>query len=426
MNRRSSWLNRLAIMPIPLLALAMRYGLALLTVAAAFGLRAVLIAWIGAELPAYILFYPTVMAVALLAGLGPGILATVAAGFVAAYWILPPIGEFAIASPADRLGLAIFAGMGVFMSVVAELYRRNRSKAAAYDRDLALREVRQEKEFLADMLEHASQPFAVGYPFVDVDGSRLILEMDIDVTEQRRAAEELNQYRHRLEELVEQRTNQLTAATAEAQQLAAEAIQSAQTIRHLSLFPEQNPNPVLRIGRDGTILYANPVSGPLLAHWGLAAGQSLPEDWARQLAAIADGGQPVEQEVECAGRVFACLVTPIAGEEYVNIYGREITERKRREAQLAKLTRLYLVLSQVNEAIVRADDAQTLYADVCRIVAEKGDFPLVWIGQLQDRRVVPAASAGLRTDYLNDVNVEIDGESGADRRELASAKTARW
>ena len=42
-------------------------------------------------------------------------------------------------------------------------YRRDRRKAAAYDREMALRETRREKEFLADILEHASQPFAVGY-----------------------------------------------------------------------------------------------------------------------------------------------------------------------------------------------------------------------------------------------------------------------
>jgi PAS domain S-box-containing protein len=38
------------------------------------------------------------------------------------------------------LGLVIFTGMGVFMSVVADLYRRHRHKAAAYDREAALRE----------------------------------------------------------------------------------------------------------------------------------------------------------------------------------------------------------------------------------------------------------------------------------------------
>ncbi|MFZ1936200.1 MAG: GAF domain-containing protein, partial [Thermoguttaceae bacterium] len=250
------------------------------------------------------------------------------------------------------------------------------------------------------------------FPFSDADGSRLIMEVGLDVTESKRAEGELQTYRHHLEELVAERTEQLTAVAAEAQQLAAEATQTAQTIRHLSLFPEQNPNPVLRIARDGTILYANPVSGPLLAYWGLTCGQSLPEDWTRALAAIADAGKPVEQEVECAERVFSCLLAPIAGEEYINIYGREITDRKRREEQVAKLTRLYVVLSEVNEAIVRAHDVQTLYSDVCRIVAEKGNLPLVWIGRVSGRRVVPAAVGGQCSDYLNEINVEIDGELG--------------
>jgi PAS domain S-box-containing protein len=141
----------------------LRYGLAFVAVAATFGLRVVLTTWVGPGLPTYITFYPAVMVAALLGGLGPGLLATALTGLVTAYWILPPEG-FAIASPVERLGVVLFSGMGLFMSVVAELYRRNRLKAAAYDREMALRETRREKEFLADVLEHASAPFAVGYP----------------------------------------------------------------------------------------------------------------------------------------------------------------------------------------------------------------------------------------------------------------------
>ncbi len=143
---------------------ALRYGLAFVAVAAGFGLRLALTAWIGPGLPTYITFYPAVMVAALLAGFGPGLLATVLTGLTVAYWILPPEGFFVIASPVDRVGLMLFTGMGLLMSVVAEFYRRDRRKAAAYDREVALRETRREKKFLATVLEHASQPFAVGYP----------------------------------------------------------------------------------------------------------------------------------------------------------------------------------------------------------------------------------------------------------------------
>ena len=126
---------------------ALRYGLAFVAVAAGFGLRVALTVWIGPGLPTYITFYPVVMVVALLAGFGPGLLATALTALVTAYWILPPGGQFVIASPVDRVGLVLFTGMGLFMSVVAEFYRRNRRKAAAYDQEKALRESEERLNF---------------------------------------------------------------------------------------------------------------------------------------------------------------------------------------------------------------------------------------------------------------------------------------
>jgi PAS domain S-box-containing protein len=116
-----------------------RYGFALVAVAAAVGLRIALEAWLGPGLPAYITFYPMVMAAAILAGFGPGVVVTAVTGGIAVYWIIPPIGYFAISSPIDQVALVIFLAMGLFMSVIAELYRRNRTKAAAYDRETDLR-----------------------------------------------------------------------------------------------------------------------------------------------------------------------------------------------------------------------------------------------------------------------------------------------
>jgi PAS domain S-box-containing protein len=46
-------------------------------------------------------------------------------------------------------------------------------------------------------------------PFTDVDGSQLILKMDVDVTEQRQVQAELDAHREHLEELVKQRTSEL-------------------------------------------------------------------------------------------------------------------------------------------------------------------------------------------------------------------------
>ncbi len=148
----------------PRLNLTSRYIGAILAVIVAFGLYMVMTAFLGPGLPTYILFYPAIIVVAILAGFGPGLLATILSVMVADFFIIPPVGQFSITQPVDEVGAVLFSGFGIIISGVSELYRRNRKKAAAYDKNRALRETLREKEFLADILEHASQPFAIGYP----------------------------------------------------------------------------------------------------------------------------------------------------------------------------------------------------------------------------------------------------------------------
>jgi len=117
-----------------------RYVFALLAVAAGFLLRSGLTRLAGGNLPTYITFYPAVMLSALLGGFGPGLLATVAVALGVDYFILPPLESFAVGTLADAIGLAFFTGMGVFMSVVAELYRRARQQAAEHEMEAFLRD----------------------------------------------------------------------------------------------------------------------------------------------------------------------------------------------------------------------------------------------------------------------------------------------
>jgi PAS domain S-box-containing protein len=129
----------------------LRYGSALAAVGVSLLLRLGLTAWVGPGLPTYITFYPAIMAVALLGGLGPGLLATTATALATDYWILAPHG-FGIDRLVDTVGLAFFCGMGLFMSIIAELYRRTRLKAAAYDQEQALRESERQFRTLADSI----------------------------------------------------------------------------------------------------------------------------------------------------------------------------------------------------------------------------------------------------------------------------------
>ncbi len=90
----------------------------------------------------------------------------------------------------------------------------------------------------------------------------------------------------------------------------------------------------------------------------------------------------------------------------------DITDRKRRDERIAMLTRLYVVLSKVNETIVRVHDAEKLLVEVCQIVAEEGGFPLVWIGHVEGQQVTPVAVCGPASGYLEEIKVEVAGTLG--------------
>jgi len=94
------------------------------------------------------------------------------------------------------------------------------------------------------------------------------------------------------------------------------------------------------------------------------------------------------------------------------VVAHDITERKRAEQQIARVTKLYSVLSRVNETIVRTRDEGSLYVEVCHIVAQEGGFPLVWVGQIKGKQVTPMAFHGPAADYLKEIRVEIEGELG--------------
>ncbi|HJV64205.1 MAG TPA: CheR family methyltransferase [Geomonas sp.] len=92
----------------------------------------------------------------------------------------------------------------------------------------------------------------------------------------------------------------------------------------------------------------------------------------------------------------------------IDVLMGEIAERQRVEDNLLSINRLYGVLNEIDQAIVRASDRSSLFRDFCRIATEQGSFLLAWVGLLDaDRRVYVAASSGL-TGYLEDFQLAVD------------------
>jgi diguanylate cyclase (GGDEF)-like protein len=87
----------------------------------------------------------------------------------------------------------------------------------------------------------------------------------------------------------------------------------------------------------------------------------------------------------------------------------EIAERKRAEARIVRLNRIYSVLSGINTTIVRVREPQELFDEACRIAVEHGKFTFAWIGTFDadTQQVTPVARAGRDDGYLSRINLSV-------------------
>lgn len=108
-------------------------------------------------------------------------------------------------------------------------------------------------------------------------------------------------------------------------------------IRSLAKFPEENPNPVMRVLENGQVQYANRPAHKMLSHFNWKSGDPLPKALLEVSKQVLKKKVKQEQEITCAcGRIFAIVFAPSLTDECVNLYGLDITERKAAEEELAK------------------------------------------------------------------------------------------
>ena len=107
-------------------------------------------------------------------------------------------------------------------------------------------------------------------------------------------------------------------------------------IEILSRIPDESPNPILRVSKQGNLLYANKSSAPLLAVWKTQGGQILSDEWQKKVKNVFDSGLYQEVEVQAGEMFYSLILAPIIDQGYVNMYGRDITLRKRAEETLVQ------------------------------------------------------------------------------------------
>ncbi|WP_442887059.1 PAS domain S-box protein [Congregicoccus parvus] len=89
----------------------------------------------------------------------------------------------------------------------------------------------------------------------------------------------------------------------------------------------------------------------------------------------------------------------------------EISDRKKAEARIRRLTRTYACLSGINQAIVREKSQDPLLGEACRIAVEEGGFELAWIGLARaDGGLGIVAHAGADDETIALVRSFVEGQ----------------
>jgi PAS domain S-box-containing protein len=86
------------------------------------------------------------------------------------------------------------------------------------------------------------------------------------------------------------------------------------------------------------------------------------------------------------------------------VLARDITMRKQSMVELNKMNRVYSLISQINNLILRSKVKEELFQEICRIAVVFGKFRMSWIGMLDEsdaeKKVITAAFYGHEEGYF--------------------------
>ena len=184
--------------------------------------------------------------------------------------------------------------------------------------------------------------------------------------------------------------------------------------RAIVKFPDQNPNPVLRIDWDGRLVYANRASAGLTEGLGLAPGTTLPAGLRDDLLDRARVADPNPLEVEAGDRTYALLPVDVPEFGFVNVYGTDVTAVRERERLARENERLLLNILPAPIA-QRLRDGEPLIAD------RFDDVTLLFADVVEFTRLSSTLSPSELVSVLNEVFTAFD--ELVDRYDLEKVKT---
>jgi len=147
-----------------------------------------------------------------------------------------------------------------------------------------------------------------------------------------------------------------------------EITKAKQKIKDLALFPAQNPNPVLRISKKGEILYTNPVSKKLYEKHLKQTG--IPPVLKKTFLKTIETEKKQTVIYKIGEKTFSFVCTPIKNEEYINIYGYDISKLINTENKLKQQLKYEKMIAEISSLGLSAKDINTFLFKSFKIIGK--------------------------------------------------------
>ena len=160
-------------------------------------------------------------------------------------------------------------------------------------------------------------------------------------------------------------------------------------VEELSRLPEENPNPVFRVSKNGILLYLNPPSLTLLFNNSRKKGDKVADKWVKLTQRVYKSGKRQRTEYKINNKVFLLELVPVVKDGYINVYGTDITMLKVSEKKLEKAFEetITLITQLAEKRDPYTSGHQRRVASLSKAIAKKLDLTesqikIIYIGAL--------------------------------------------
>jgi PAS domain S-box-containing protein len=180
-------------------------------------------------------------------------------------------------------------------------------------------------------------------------------------------------------------------------------------------IPATNPNPVLSVAKERTILYSNEAGELLLHEWGVRVGEKVPLYIGDFVQRAIFRNSPEKMEVKAGKKVYLITFYPSPGEECVNIYGFNISEQKELEEKLRIKKKQSDILHKIGKIALGQESLQAFMDESVKLITSILELDYCKIMELlPDGKFLMRAGTGWKSEFVgkNVVGGEKESQAG--------------